>query len=213
MADDTATTEEPYDIAVRLQNKYETIKSLSFHFSQNTEAELGGRPQTGSGEAFFLRDPNNPKMRWNYFTPDQQVLISDSAFFSMYFANLQQMIITRASEMESHLTYAFFTGSGSIIDDFLIFSPDEEVGADSASGAFKVIKIIPKEVQSQVKDIHLWVTNESLIQRIEIRDHFDTRTTLNLSKIKLNVLDPLNADELDNLFTFIPPEDTEIIRQ
>lgn len=205
--------EAPYAIAERLQQRYNQVTSLSFHFSQNTTSEMGGRPQQGSGNAYFLKDGKGGEMRWNYNTPNQQVLVSDGETFSMYFSHLKQMIITDASAMESQLTYSFFTGSGDVTEDFLIFSPDESVAADSVSGAYKVIKLVPKEVQNQVQDIHLFVTNDSLIQRIEIRDHFGTTTTLNLSKIVLDSLKDKSPEELQSLFSYTPPEDTEIIRQ
>ncbi len=205
--------ETPYQITERLQQKYESITSLSFHFSQKTESALGGRPQAGSGEAYFLRNNENGKMRWNYFTPDQQVLISDGETFSMYFSTLKQMIIAPASSMESQIAYSFFTGSADITKDFLVFIPDETVAIDDQNDSFNVIKLVPKEVQSQIKDIHLWVTDKSLIQRMEIRDHFDTLTILNLSNIQINTLDSLPDNEKQALFSFTPPEHTEIIRQ
>lgn len=208
-----AVEEAPYDVAVRLQSYYQTVKSLTFHFTQRTESALGGRPQSGSGEALFLKDDKSGKMRWNYSTPDQQVLVSDGIAFSMYFSKLKQMIVSPAASMESDLTYAFFTGAGSIPEDFLIFAADETIGADSVDGTIKVIKIVPKEVQSQVKNIHLWITVDSLIQRIEIQDHFDTTTTLNLSNIVTDSLITMTENEVKNIFSFIPPEDTEIIEQ
>ncbi len=205
--------ETPYDVAVRLQNYYETVKSLTFHFTQRTESALGGRPQAGSGEALFLKDDASGKMRWNYSTPDQQVLVSDGTTFSMYFSKLKQMIVSPAASMESDLTYAFFTGAGSIPEDFLIFAADETIGADSINGNIKVIKLVPKEVQSQVNNIHLWITVDSLIQRIEIQDHFDTTTTLNLSNIETDSLIAMTDEEIKTIFSFVPPEDTEIIEQ
>lgn len=205
--------EAPYAIAQRLQQRYDQADSLSFHFQQNTVSEMGGRPQLGAGDAYFIKNGKSGKMRWNYNTPNQQVLISDGKTFSMYFAHLKQMIITPASAMESQLTYAFFTGTGNLTEDFLISSPDESVAADSPTGAYKVIKLVPKEVQNQVQDIHLFVTHDSLIQRIEIRDHFGTMTTLNLSNIVLNSLQDKSSEELEEFFSYTPPEDTEIIRQ
>ncbi len=64
-----------------------------------------------------------------------------------------------------------------------------------------------------MQDIHLWVTADSLIRRIEIRDQFDTRTILTLSDIKENPLAGENGEALSALFSFSPPEGTEIIHQ
>ncbi len=208
---DLSGMESPPEIADRLQKRYEALKSISFHFSQDTSSELGGRPKKGSGDAYFLRRAEGGKMRWNYAVPDRQVLVSDGEALSMYFAKLNQMIISDASAIGSQLAYSFFTGTGNIAKDFIVSAPD--AGADHPDGRFKVIKLVPREAESQIQDIHLWVTDNSLIQRMEIRDHFNTVTTLNLSKIRLNPLEEMDKGELDRLFTFTPPENTEIIRQ
>ena len=48
---------------------------------------------------------------------------------------------------------------------------------------------------------------------MEIRDSFDTTTILNFSNIKVDSLIGENPQSLDALFTFVPPEGTEIIHQ
>jgi outer membrane lipoprotein-sorting protein len=64
-----------------------------------------------------------------------------------------------------------------------------------------------------VSEIHLWVTADSLIERMEILDHFDTRTSLVLSHLEINTLNPDDSKAMETLFTFTPPEGTEIIYQ
>ncbi len=213
--------ETPEEIARRLQLAYDQISSLSFDFSQNTAGELSGRPQQGSGTAWFVKakkikdKPAIPgKMRWDYTTPDKQILVSDGIDFSMYFAKMQQMIISPAEVMQADITYSFFTGAGNLLRDFDISVPNREL-APSKDDAhrYKVIKLTPKATQSQVNEIHLWVTMDSLIQRIEILDHFETRTTLELSNIKINSLPTDDPKAMDALFSFSPPEGTEIIYQ
>ena len=84
---------------------------------------------------------------------------------------------------------------------------------DTDRESFKIIKLIPNTPRSQVSNIHLWVTADSLIQRMEIRDSFDTVTILNFSTIKVDSLISEDAKTLDALFSFTPPEGTEIIHQ
>ncbi len=218
----TAPAEEsPENTASRLQKHYDSIFSLSFDFVQSTRGQLAGRPKTGRGQAFFVKgvkhtDTATPpgKMRWNYSTPEEQVLVSDGQQFSMYFSSLNQMIVTPAQSLQQDLTYSFFTGAGNLLMDFEVFPPDQ--GSNLTTGEqeqTRVIKLIPKEQQSQVTSIHLWITADSLIRRIEILDHFDTLTVLNFSNIKVNTLSPEDAPLMKRLFTFTPPEDTEIIYQ
>jgi outer membrane lipoprotein carrier protein len=96
----------------------------------------------------------------------------------------------------------------------MILPPDPEVGqTDSDRDSFKIIKLIPRTPRSQVSIIHVWVTADSLIQRMEIRDTFDTLTILNFSAIKVDSLLHESPQTLNALFSFTPPAGTEIIHQ
>jgi len=213
--------ESPEDTARRLQQKYDQIRSLSFQFSQKTEGELSGRAQQGSGTACFVKGKKGKtgaegmgRMRWDYVAPEKQILVSDGVDFSMYFANLHQMIVSPAKTMAADITYTFFTGTGNLLKDFTITTPNPGFApAKEEAGKVAVIKLSPKEEQSQVSEIHLWVTADSMIQRIDILDHFDTRTTLELSDITVNTLNENDRKAMDALFQFTPPEGTEIIYQ
>jgi len=209
-----AVEESPVAVATRLQKHYDSISSLTFDFVQTTRGQLTGRPKKGRGQAFFVKGENNQdlsgKMRWNYSDPDRQVLVSDGINFSMYFASLSQMITTSAKALQHDLTYSFFTGAGNLLEDFTIL-PSDQPGDKPLETA--IIKLIPNATHSQVAAIHLWVTDDSLIRRIEILDHFDTLTVLNLSALKVNAIDSNNSDLMNKLFDFTPPDGTEIIKQ
>jgi len=206
--------EYPEDIAARLQQKYDSMNSLTFTFNQRSDGQMSGRSRTGSGTAYFYKTGKTSQMRWDYTAPERQVLISDGITFSMYFEELKQMIVTPAESLDSDLTYTFFSGRGRIAEKFYILPPDPEyAGKDTDQDHPKIIKLVPQEQQSQVQSIHLWVTSDSLIRRIEILDHFDTVTTLNLSNLEANFLDRDASRSAAELFSFTAPEGTEIIRQ
>lgn len=206
------STESPEAVADRLQTRYDAIGSLSFDFIQDTSGDMTGKPRKGSGKALFVKSTDKNYMRWDYSSPDRQVLVSDGTLFSMYFAKMQQMIVSPAESLNADLTYSFFAGGGVLKNDFTLLPADQEFQAEGPAG-FSVLKLIPKKGQSQVQDIHLWVTAGSLIRRILIRDHFGTRTILNFKNIEINTLIDQDPGQLRALFTFEPPEGTEIIRQ
>jgi outer membrane lipoprotein carrier protein len=205
-------SESPDDVALRLQQRYDAILSITFAFNQDTRGEMTGRPRRGSGTGLFYRNNGKNYMRWDYSSPEKQVLLSNGKNFFMYFSNLQQMIVSPVENYDADLTYSFFTGRGNLQRDFHIRPADEELQS-SIEDDFQVIKLIPKAARSQVQDIHIWVTSDSLIRRIRIRDHFGTITVLNLSDIEVNTLVNLPEQELESLFSFTPPEGTEIINQ
>ncbi|MFT5726255.1 MAG: outer membrane lipoprotein carrier protein [Desulforhopalus sp.] len=207
-----AETEYPEDIAARLQLRYDDMKSLTFNFNQDTRGEITGRPRKGSGTATFLKSNTKSRMRWDYLSPKKQIILNDGNLFYMYFQELQQMIISPAENLENDLTYSFFSGKGNLKNDFHIRPADPDFESD-AKLDFKVIKLVPIIPHSQVQDIHLWVSADSLIRRIHIQDHFGTITVLNLSDINPDALEGSSQTEIESLFSFSPPEGTEIIQQ
>lgn len=223
----SSVAETPEAIARRLQQNYDQITSLKFQFVQKTAGELSGRPQEGRGTALFVKDKKEQgrvatvgKMRWDYSSPEQQVLVSDGVNFSMYFAKLNQMIISPATAMQSDITYSFFTGSGDLLTDFIVSAANPEYAAASMGSKdgtqghqTQVIQLTPRENQSQVSTIHLWVSTNSLIQRMEILDYFDTHTSLEFSDIQVDSLNTSDRKAMDALFRFTPPEGTEMIYQ
>lgn len=207
-------TETPYDLAVRLQNHYDSLSSLRFNFVQTTAGQLSGRPRRGSGTAYFLKSDGQAQMIWRYDTPDFQVILNDGETVSMYFAKTKQMIITPTTSLNSEVTFSFFAGTGNIMDDFVILPPDEASATPLVDNeGISVLKLQPKDSQSQIATLHIWITADSLMQRLEIKDHFDTTTILNLSQVQENILDINNHKVLDDIFQFTPPAGTEIIRQ
>ncbi|MBB5347649.1 outer membrane lipoprotein carrier protein LolA [Desulfoprunum benzoelyticum] len=209
---ETNFPDPPGTVAARLQERYDAMRSLSFSFVQSTEGQMAGRPREGSGRAVFLKTSGAKRMRWDYDSPERQVLVSDGTTFSMYFENLHQMIVSPAKVIEEDMTYSFFTGTGKLTDNFAILGPNKNI-VDTEYRDLRVIQLVPRSSESQVQDIHLWIGADSLIRRLEIRDQFDTLTVLTLNHIEENSLDGKDEQALSALFTFSPPEDTEIIHQ
>ena len=204
--------EAPGAVADRLQARYDAMRSLSFTFVQYTEGQMAGRPRKGGGKAYFLKTGGLKRMRWNYDSPEKQVLVSDGKTFSMYFENLQ-MIVSPAEKIEEDITYSFFTGSGKLSEDFMILGANKNVVDTEEDKDLRVIQLVPNSAESQVQDIHLWITADSLLRRIEIRDQFDTRTILTLSDLQADFAGAEDEKTVAELFTFSPPEGTEIINQ
>ena len=73
----SAQTIEPLAVAKKLQDTYENASNLVADFSQTTAMKLSSRVRQGTGTMIF-RKPG--RMRWDYITPDYQVLISDGEY-------------------------------------------------------------------------------------------------------------------------------------
>ena len=197
------------EIAQKLQSTYEKALNLVADFKQTTAMKFSSRVRQGSGTMIF-RKPG--RMRWDYRSPDYQVLISDGETISMYFEKSNQMIVSNAREyLQSDVTYSFFAGTGDILKDFDVSDPD--LVTDSMDNSF-LIKLTPRSSHPHVSSIHAWISHDTfLITHLQIVDHFETVTDLFFFNILINA-DHYDSREIkEDLFLFIPPADTEIIEQ
>jgi len=208
-------SETPAEVAARLQGYYRQIDNLSFSFVQATEGQMIGRPKTGKGNGIFARTASGPKMRWNYNSPDHQVLVSDGDTISMYFEELNQMIITPVNRGQADILFSFFSGQDPLENSFTILDSDlEQTGAAAAATtAESVLHLVPKNADSQLAIIHLYLTPDARISRVELVDHFETRTTITITDVSINPFESQTPEEIEQLFVFTPPYGTEIIRQ
>ena len=209
---ETRTSE---DIVEQLQEFYRSVTSLSFTFIQTTQGQMVGRPKTGKGNGLFARTENGDKMRWNYHTPDRQVLISDEEIISMYFEELNQMIITPVSQSQADVLFSFFSGRKNLDDSFTIMDMIETAVTNTSSddGEVQAVTLIPTNPDSQIAMIRLFISADNLIRRIELIDHFETATTITIADIAINPFISKQGEEIEQLFYFSPPEGTEIINQ
>ena len=197
----------------KIQDKYRDLVSLAFDFIQNTRS--GGRTRHGAGHAVFYRPGNNRPgvMRWDYTEPDVQIILNDGKKLSIYTQKDNQLIITSAKELQSDITYAFFSGSRNLLDDFSVKPASDRFVYRLQGVETKSVQLVPRKPHSQIKALHLWYDKNYLIHRLLIEDHFDSITELEFSNIKLNGLPQDSKETLNSLLWLDLPLETEIISQ
>ncbi|MDF1614514.1 LolA family protein [Desulfurivibrio dismutans] len=195
---------EPEELAGRLQEIYDQVAGFKAEFRQRTAMPMSRRQRVGEGRVMFLK-PH--QMRWEYETPDHQVLVGDGKEVRLYLARSNQMMISEVDTyLDSDVTYAFFAGTGDILRDFVVTAVPEWERPTLPAGYY-ALRLEPRELHSQVEYLDLLVGGEPFfIRRLDIVDHFGSVTTLEFSGVEL---DPdLPAD----FYRFEPPADTEIMR-
>ncbi|MFH1215267.1 MAG: outer membrane lipoprotein chaperone LolA [Pseudomonadota bacterium] len=193
----------PVDIATKIQEKYEKTISFKADFLQTSNISgMQHRQRQGSG-TMAIQKPS--LLRWDYSTPDKQVLVSDGEEFSLYFASEKQMIVTPAKEyLQEDVTYSFFSGTGNLLRDFDV---SDAPGFLARDGSY-AITLKPKNSHPQVDVMYVWVdTGTFLINHLQIQDHLGSLTDLVFSNPVVDQPFPVEH------FHFTPPEGTEIIRQ
>ena len=203
MAGTVQAAPTPVEIAERLQKQYEEAKSFSADFSQKTTLQLGdGRTRQGAGSVVIQRPG---EMRWDYTSPDPQVIICDGKTITIYLEKSKQLMIGDAREyLQSDITYAFFTGTGDILKDFIVTAPED--GQIESDGSYR-ITLTPKKPHPHVAKLTVTVDQKTfLIKELLIADHFGSLTRMTFSNLQLNRKYP------DDFFHITPPPGTEIIK-
>ena len=208
------------DKVVQLQKKYQHLRSLEFDFSQSTLTN--GRIKQGSGNVLFYRPPVQPGssspavngiMRWNYIEPTAQTIINDGTELSIYTPQDKQLIVSPAQDIESDITYAIFTGTKSLLDEFETAPPDKLFVLNNPPTGFEAVLFTPRKPHSQVKRIQLWLGGDMTIHRVLMEDHFGALTELTFNRVRFNTLPTRDAQQLQSLLKLDLAPGTETIRQ
>jgi len=191
-------------VADRLQQLYDETSTFVADFQQITTMQLRRARKKEASGTVIIKKPGF--MRWDYRRPDVQVLLCDGQTLSLYTKKTGQMVTGSARQyLESDITYAFFTGKGSIIKDFKVLPPED--GPVTGDNLYR-IRLIPKQPHPHVDVITVAVDKDSFVIRaMEILDRFGGRTVFLFNNIKRNI--PID----DGRFQFTPPPGTEIITQ
>lgn len=214
-----ASLSGPEERIMRLQKKYQQLRSLEFDFSQTTMSS--GRIKQGAGNAIFLRPTatgnsnTTPQgiMRWNYTSPTAQTIVNDGKTLSIYTPQDKQMIVSPAQDMESDITYAIFTGSRNLHDEFKVDSGDALFIINEPPAGLGSALLTPRQPHPQIKRLQLWFTNELALHRLLMEDHFGAMTELTFSGIRFNSLRPGDQQQMQTLLKIDIAPGTEIIRQ
>lgn len=214
-----ASPSSPEERIVRLQKKYQQLRSLEFDFSQTTLNS--GRVKQGSGNAIFLRPTvtgssnTTPQgiMRWNYTSPTAQTIVNDGKTLSLYTPQDKQMIVSSAQDMESDITYAIFTGTKNLHDEFKVELGDALFIVNEPPAGLGSALLTPRQPHPQIKRVQLWFTNELAIHRLLMEDHFGAMTELTFTGIRFNALRQGDQQQVQALLNIDIAPGTEIIRQ
>lgn len=214
-----ASLSSPEERVMRLQKKYQQLRSLEFDFSQTTLNS--GRVKQGAGSAIFLRPTVTGSshtlppgiMRWNYTSPTAQTIVNDGKSLSIYTPQDKQLIVSPAQDMESDITYAIFTGTKNLHDEFQVEAGDATFIINEPTPGLGSVLLTPRQPHSQIKRVQLWFTNDLALHRLIMEDHFGALTELTFTGIRFNSLRQNDQQQVQALLNIDIPPGTEIIRQ
>ncbi|MBI4535252.1 MAG: outer membrane lipoprotein carrier protein LolA [Ignavibacteriae bacterium] len=183
------------EVLEMVKKKYDSINDAQLKFSQKARFELARIEEHANG-TLFVKKGNKYRVEleeqtivtngatvWSYSLPNNQVLIDNFKLQDNPFS--PEKILTGAPK-----------------DFYATTLGRERVGKSEAI----VLKLVPKDDQSVVKSMKLWVDDgDWLIKKVEISDVNGKQTEYLVNDIKVNI------GLTDSRFTYQIPEGVEIV--
>lgn len=192
-------------IVDKLQKKYEGINDFHADFVQEAEVRALNKTQKAFGEVWFKKPG---KMRWNYYSPTKDTIVSDGTNLWYYIENENQVLESNLKDLNGGDTSSttLLSGLGKISELFkvkLINDPALQ------SNTGYLLELIPVDVdEDEIKNKILINVNksDSLVSTIYLFDPFGNQTKVSLIKTQTNKKIP------DKLFNFKTPKGAEIVK-
>jgi outer membrane lipoprotein carrier protein len=185
------------DALKRLQDRYETTRTLTADFRQSVQSPtLAGMLESHGTVAF--EKPN--RMRWDYEPPDRQTIVGDGDTLWIYQPDDKQVIKAPLSEaFQASTPVSFLAGLGRIERDFQATLEREE-------GERWVLRLVPRKDKGIGTMILTVRKADASVEEARITDPLGTTTRIAFSAEHRNVT--LAPD----LFHFTPPPGVDVVK-
>src|SRR5213593_2635527 len=192
-----AATDPLHEALDRVQERYESTRTLTADFRQTVESPTLARPLESHGTVAFEK-PN--RMRWDYAKPDEQLIVGDGETLWIYQPEDHQAIKAPLCEaFQAATPVTFLAGLGRLDRDF-----DPSLERDEPERWH--LRLLPRR-DAGLGTLGLIVRKkDASIEEARIKDPLGTTTRIAFSNEKRNVT--LDAA----LFRFTPPAGVDVIR-
>ncbi|ASQ45404.1 outer membrane lipoprotein chaperone LolA [Legionella clemsonensis] len=183
------------DSAENLQNKLNTIRSLTATFSQVVKSKE--RELSSSSGKMALERPG--RFRWETKDPMEQLVIADGEQLWVYDVDLEQVTVKKQEKGVGGTAALFLSGyDDTVARDFDV--------TESTKGKKQLFDLHSKSNKANFQRVKLIFVGD-VLSGIEMYDQLGQHTIVHLKNVKTNP--KLGA----NLFKFKPPKGTDVVQQ
>mgnify|MGYP001599409279 CR=1 FL=1 len=181
-----------------MQSKYKNVATLRADFTQSIKNLTLGSTKTSSGQIFIKRPD---KFRWQTVDPEPSILVGNAHkvwYYTPPFRDGEkgQVLTRKATDVQSRLALDLLSGHSNTEKDFKI----KPLAADH-------FELIPLKPAGDVARIELFLERPTnLVYKLMLFTKTGNQTELVLKNVTLS---PKLGDDM---FTFVPPANTEEIR-
>ena len=198
----TSMAEDIEVVVDKIQDKYEEITDFHAKFTQEAAVKALDKVQKSEGEVWFKKPG---KMRWNYYTPEKDEIVSDGKTLWFYDVAEKQVIESPLAQVsDTQNTTSLLSGLGNIKE---VFDASFAEGTELTSTQSYLVELKPKSGEEQYNKAVVAFDKETMVvNSIFLYDPFGNLTTISLNDIKID------KGVQDSLFSFSIPSGVEVIR-
>jgi len=197
-----ASTDDATEILRRTEQRADAIRTLEADFVQSLRVPLLNQTQNSAGK-LYQRKPDRFLMRFTQ--PAGDVMVADGRHFWLYYPSTDRTQVIRTSIAKGggavDLQRQFI---GNAAARFVATLNRSEVvdGHDSHA-----LTLVPRQA-SPYKVLRIWVDKDDFtVRRFEMTEENESVRRVELRNIRVNGMIP------DNLFSFTPPQGTQVFDQ
>ncbi|HQR23759.1 MAG TPA: outer membrane lipoprotein chaperone LolA [Steroidobacteraceae bacterium] len=183
------------DSIERVEAWMRSVKTLSADFVQVVRGRGGEITNRASGTLALSRPD---RFRWDYQTPNVQVIVADGRKLWLYDADLEQVTVRPLQAGLGSTPAMLLSGAGAVGDSFT-------AGPVERDGEWTWCRLVPKDRSSDFEGVGLGFDTHGVLVAMQLKDKLGQSTELVFSRVKVN-------SKLDGgLFVFVPPKGADVI--
>lgn len=195
----TSPAEDVAQLARSVDEHYNHLHTLQCDF---TEIYHGDGPERVESGILWLKKPR--KMRWQYRSPKEKLLISDGEAVWFYLPAEKQLRKTSLKKLDDlHSPLAFLLGKTKLESDLRGLS--KVIDESPLDPPDTLLRGVPKAMADTLTEVQLEITPAYRIVRILLLQEDGTATEFRFTNWKEN------ADLNDSQFRFTPPPGVETV--
>ena len=183
------------DVAEFVQQRYQAMDDVVAKFTQHVTFNFSKIEQTFAG-TLTMKKPNKYRVE-----SEHQTIVTNGTVVWSYSPFNKQVLVDRYKENQNTLSP----------EKFLLSLPAQYyatlLGKEKLESMETVVlKLVPKDDQSFIKSVKMWVQEKTwLVRKVLVLDVNDTETEYTINDLRINT----HVNE--SLFSFTPPAGTEVV--
>lgn len=187
----------------KVQKFYDSVKDLKGSFKQDIKDARYGRQTIGYG---YVRLKKPGKMRWEFVQPEKKLFVSDGSVLWVHEPEDEQVYKQSLAESALPSTVSFLFGKGRLDKEFTVTAPEDGGGILNPPPGEIVLKLVPRQPNTQYKHILFVVQMESgMVSRTVVFDHEARINSMTFTGFEINTGQP------DSHFAFTPPKGVKVV--